>query len=145
MPPAKPVYPVPGPRWHFPAGNLTALWPDPPAYLRRLHARYGNVVRFHLGATAVYLLSDLGHIDHVLRAGAKRYRKSASYDQLKLIFGNGMLVADGDTWAAQRHRAHGLFTPAKVAEFASVACTEAAALFARWEAGGPAPATSSPT
>lgn len=106
--------------------------------------RYGDVVRLHnpLGQGAepdFYLLRRPEDVKHVLQENHRNYRKSSSYDVIRLVVGEGLLTSEGEHWKRQRRLAQPSFHKQRIAHFSRAMAEEAEAMLARWEhapAGG---------
>lgn len=71
---------------------------------------YGDVSHLAFGKLHFLMVNDPDAIEQVLKTDAKLYIKSASYERFRLIFGNGLLISDGDVWRKQRARMASAFT-----------------------------------
>lgn len=88
---------------------------DKLAFLARA-AELGDVVRFHVLGQPVVLVTAPEHIEHVLVKNARAYTKSVrSYDKLKLVLGNGLLTAEGESWLKNRRIAQPAFHRQRIA------------------------------
>src|SRR5262249_25496371 len=85
--------------------ELVFRWPklhaQPLAELEALWRRYGDVVRVPV-VRDYFLLVDPAAIRRVLRDNRKNYDKADSFDDLRLLVGDGLLTARADAWVAQR-------------------------------------------
>jgi cytochrome P450 len=105
---------------------------DPLRGLLEAHRRHGDVVRFKLGALPFYLINDPGAIRKVLVDDADVYVKGSSHDTLRLVLGDSLSTANGETWRRKRELIQPAFHRAPVdASTASIArvCAE---LSRRW-------------
>jgi cytochrome P450 len=99
----------------------------------RLFKRYGDVVRTRV-PSPVLLFFRPRHVRHILRTNVRNYPKSADYDFLRPILGEGIFVSDGDLWARQRRLLAPEFRENVVERFlpGMIECAER--LFAGWDA-----------
>ena len=89
-------------RWPL-VGALPRLLPQPFAYLRTAHEQHGDIFRLDLGVTDFILLNHPNHVQHILRDNARNYRKGGNIaTSLRSLFGNGVLVSEGEHWLRQR-------------------------------------------
>ncbi|TMK23432.1 MAG: cytochrome P450 [Actinobacteria bacterium] len=110
---------------------------DPSAAFDEL-ARYGDIVRLHnvLPQSAepnFFLLRKPEDVKHVLQENHRNYRKSSTYDVVRLVVGDGLLTSEGDHWKRQRRLAQPSFHKERIAHFARAMVEEAEAMLARWE------------
>ena len=100
-------------------GALPYLVRQPFDYLRTAQRQHGDIFKLDLGVTEIVMLNHPRHMQYVLRDNARNYRKGGSmWDSARRMFGNGLVVSEGDYWLRQRrmmqpqfHRRHiaGLF------------------------------------
>ncbi len=103
----------------------------PLAGLERLARAHGDVVRVSMGRD-YFLVSGPAAIRHVLRDNRKNYDKAGSFDELRLLIGDGLLTARNEAWVAQRRVLAKAFVSGAVdAELPRAA---AAALADEWDA-----------
>jgi cytochrome P450 len=93
---------APGPRGSFLLGSIGEFTPDPPRFLWTCARDHGPVVRFRLGPSTVYLVSDPDLLEDVLVRSVARFRKDVDTRDVGSILGEGLLTSDGETW--KRHR-----------------------------------------
>ena len=84
--------------------HALAMKDDPGAFGTQLQREYGDVAHFKLGPISCFQLAHPEHIEQVLVAKSKSFRKPA---RLKLVFGrfegNGLVVSDGPFWKQQHN------------------------------------------
>src|SRR4051794_24418955 len=105
----RPLQTLPGPRGMPLFGSIFDVWRDPLGFLLRGARDHGDVVRFRFGPYDYLLLNDPEVVRHVLVENARAYRKSKSYDALRLVLGNGLVTSEGDFWRRQRKLAQPAF------------------------------------
>lgn len=94
--------------------------------------RYGDVV--HLRApTNILLFFRPSAVKHILRTNVLNYRKSAQYDMLRPILGEGVFVSEGDVWTRQRRLLAPEFRENAVGRFVPSMVECAQRLFADWD------------
>jgi cytochrome P450 len=123
-----PPQPLPGPRGLPLIGHVTP-------FIRHgilgafdsLAKRYGPCYRLPLtfGNTAVMLAHPDG-VERVLRSNRDNYIKGAVYDGARLLFGEGLVTAEGQAWERQRALAQPAFNSAQLAIYlrTMTECTE---------------------
>lgn len=119
---------VAGPEGRFLVGNLIEFFNDPPQFLSQLQRHYGDVVRFRMGRRQVYALFDPELIGQVYIGQHDKFIKNrAFWNNVREIFGNGLLTNEGESWKRQRRIAAPAFQPRSIATYFEqmVALTEA--------------------
>lgn len=93
---------IAGPSWgHF----LRGLQKPPPFFFYELMLQYGDVVKI---GPHVYLINHPDIARHIFKRDQKYYDQNDFVSKrARAIFGNGLVVSDGDTWVNQRR----LLTP----------------------------------
>ena len=74
-------------------------------FLRQSWQRYGEVVRLHMAGRTMILLAHPDHVRHVLYDNRDNYYKGPTYDNFRLLGGNGLITSEGDFWKRQRRLA----------------------------------------
>ncbi|HKA92104.1 MAG TPA: cytochrome P450 [Haliangiales bacterium] len=117
--------------------ELVFRWPklhaQPLAELEALWRRYGDVVRVPV-VRDYFLLVDPAAIRRVLRDNRKNYDKADSFDDLRLLVGDGLLTARADAWVAQRRLLAKVFSTRAAHGDLPVVTRAAEALAATWDA-----------
>lgn len=84
-------------------GALPHIARHPFDYLRDAWTTHGDIFRVDLGVTDAIVLSHPRHVQHVLRDNARNYRKGGNmWTSVRTLFGNGLVVSEGDFWLRQR-------------------------------------------
>lgn len=134
--PPTPTQSFPAPRGKPLVGQLFDAWEDPLALFTRATAEHGDLVKLRFAWLDYYLLNDAAAAHRVLVENAKGYHKSPNYDGLKLMLGQGLLTAEGDTWRRQRKLTQPAFHRESLTGFAEEMQSATAALIERWRAEG---------
>lgn len=119
---------VEGPKGRILLGNLIEFFSDPPRFLTRLQREYGDIARFRMGNRDVYALFDPELIGQVYLGQHDKFIKNrAFWNNVKEIFGDGLLTNEGASWKRQRRIAAPAFQPRSIATYFDqmVALTEA--------------------
>jgi cytochrome P450 len=128
----------PGPRGLPPLGiavDLLARGLLPP--LEDAWRRYGDAVRIPLGTEEVLLFCDPDHVHHVLVANRWNYVKGVTFDNVRLLTGNGLLTSDGELWQKQRQHLQPGFHARRVDVMAQGFVAPATALADEWARRAP--------
>jgi cytochrome P450 len=86
-------------------GHALAMARDPLRFLEQTFRSMGDVVELPMPRLPVLLLDDPSGVDHVLRSAHRTYSKrTAQFDSLALVTGNGLLTVDEGEggWLASR-------------------------------------------
>ncbi len=77
---------------------------DPLGYPIEVTRQYGNFVKFPVGygGQPIYLVQDPELLERVFVSDRDKYMKDVMIRRLTGVFGNGILVSDGDTWKKSR-------------------------------------------
>src|SRR5262249_21008791 len=116
----RPLSALPSPRGLPFFGHVLDIWRDPLKLMNDSARVHGDMVRFRFGPYDFVLLNAPESVHHVLVERQKNYVKSASYDGLKLVLGNGLLTNEGEHWKKQRRLAQPAFHLQRLRGFADV-------------------------
>ncbi len=99
-------------------GSLLELYSDPQNFFQQLHKDYGDVVRFNMVNFDSIAIFDPKLIGEVLVSKHHDYSKNRIFwDNVKEVFGNGLLTNEGESWKTQRKLASPSFRPKSVATY----------------------------
>ncbi|WP_129113861.1 cytochrome P450 [Halegenticoccus tardaugens] len=100
----------PGPKQAPLLGNTRQFFRDSLSFMTACREAYGDVSRFRVGSTDLYLIANPADIQRVLATEAAHYRKPTFQDSLNEVLGDGLLLNEGnDLWERQRRRAQPAF------------------------------------
>jgi cytochrome P450 len=125
----------PGPRGGLLLGSLPEIRRDPLAFLSRIAADYGDIVRIRLGPLNAFVLNHPDDIEHVLITHQHRFIKGRTLSRARRLFGNGLLTSDGALHSRQRRLVQPAFHRARLNEYAGVMATAAAERRDTWRTG----------
>ncbi len=93
--PAAPALPL--------VGGLPYLMRQPFAYLQQAQRDLGDIFEINLGVTSAVVLGHPRHAQYILRDNVRNYRKGGNmWTSVRTMFGNGLVVSEGDFWLRQR-------------------------------------------
>jgi len=92
--------PGPAARWGIP--GLLATRRDQLEWLRRMKARYGDVVEFRVWDHRFVQLNRADLLERVLIRDARHFTKGPSLRKLREVLGEGLLTSEGELHARQR-------------------------------------------
>ena len=127
------VSPVTSPRGNVITGHLSDFGKDPLAFLTRTARDHGPVARLRFGRMRAFLVCDPAMIEEILVRKRNDYVKAAAIRRQRRLFGNGLLINEGESWARQRRLTQPAFHPVNLGRYvpAIIAHTERA--LDRWD------------
>ena len=105
------------PSAHLPPGPPNDSWAgfyrdysrDPLRYLTALQRQYGDIVALRAFNYRVFYLSHPDFIEQLLVTQARKFAKGRILKANRRLFGNGLLISEGDFWLRQRRLAQPAF------------------------------------
>ncbi|GHA43443.1 cytochrome P450 [Streptomyces spiroverticillatus] len=120
---------------HLPLlGHSVALLRDTKGFLESL-AGVGDVVRVNVGTVPVYFLTTPELVRRVLVTDAASFEKGRFFDQLRPLFGNGLLVSSGSWHHRQRRLVQPAFHRSHIKDYAGIMRRHAQQLADSWHPG----------
>lgn len=109
--PADPPSP-PGLPW---LGNLPGLVRHGAVgYLSKQWQQLGDTFVLRVGDRRMVVLAHPDSVAHVLAKNAANYRKEGSYENMRILTGDGLLTLEGDSWRKRRRLAQPSFHRAQI-------------------------------
>ena len=125
----------PGPRGLSVIGSLLEYSRKPLEFSTKCAREYGDVVSLSLGSVRVYLFNHPSLIEEILSKQNQNFIKDISYRALRGVFGDGLLLSDGDLWKRHRRLMQPAFNNERIATYASMTVEDTARMLATWRAG----------
>jgi cytochrome P450 len=127
----------PGPRGNFLFGNFLDFSRDPLGFLSLCAKEYPDVALMRVGRLNSYILNNPDHIEEVLVAKSRYFRKDRFLNLrlFRLLLGNGLLTSDGDFWRRQRRLAQPAFHRDRIANYARVMVDYTERMLESWRDG----------
>jgi len=124
----------PGPRsfWEM-IGMIIQRQKNPIKLYENIFTKYGDIVFFKLGSFRFVMLNDAKAIEQVLQTDSQNYSKSTSYDRFRVIFGNGLLVSEGEVWKKQRRLMAGSFSSKQIEKLHPIMVSETNSILNQWK------------
>ena len=110
-------------RWPL-LGDIPDLYRDVTGTFARIAAKYGPRAPFYMGTQRGMLLSDPEDARRVLLAPESDARKSRYTKMMGVVFGDSVLIAEGDAWRRQRDYLNPLFAPKAVRSYIPIILDE---------------------
>jgi cytochrome P450 len=125
----------PGPRGGLLLGSLPEIRRDPLAFLSRVGAEYGDIVRIRLGPLNAFVLNHPDDVEHVLITHQHRFIKGRTLSRARRLFGHGLLTSDGALHTRQRRLVQPVFHRTRLNDYAGIMATAAAERRDTWRDG----------
>ena len=109
---------IPGPKGLPVLGMALEFNKDPFAYAKEV-AKYRPIASVPFPGIELLYVLEPELIEKVLLQDSKRYCKGAFMSRLEIVFGDGILLAEGDAWKTQRRRMAPAFTMQAVREMST--------------------------
>ena len=126
----------PGPRPHFLLGNLPEFGADTLRFFENCARDYGDVVRLSFAAWPGFLLNHPDHCEYVLVTNHRNFIKHTWFwRHVRSVFGDGLLVSEGEQWVQQRKLIQPAFHKEKINGYGRVMVGYAERMLSRWRDG----------
>jgi cytochrome P450 len=120
---------------HFLLGSLRKFTSDTLKFMLDIR-QYGDVVRFHFGPFATYVVNHPDLIHDILVTNADKYGKDRVTKMvLNPVLGNGLFLSDGEFWKRQRKLAQPAFHSKRISDYAQIMVDYASEVAAYWQDG----------
>lgn len=106
---------------------------NPMKFYEDTFKEYGDIAYLRLGKNGFLMLNDADAIEQVLQKDAHLYTKSAAYERFRLIFGNGLLVSNGEVWKKQRRLMASSFSSKNIERLHPLIIEETRQMLKSWE------------
>ena len=126
---------TPGPRGLSLLSSLVEYTYTPLEFSLKCARKYGDVVSLSVGPVSIYLFNHPSLIEEVLNKQNQNCIKDISYRVLKGVFGDGLLLSDGEIWKRHRRLMQPAFSSDRIAGYASMIVADTAQMLARWRTG----------
>jgi cytochrome P450 len=124
---------VAGPAGRALTGNLRAFANDPLDFLSRTAREFGPVSALRFGRSRAYLISDPAMIEEVLVKKRLDFIKAGPIRAQRRLFGRGLLINEGNSWAHQRRLAQPAFHPGRLGPYVAPIARHTEAMLERWK------------
>jgi cytochrome P450 len=92
-------------------GTLPDIIRHPAELCRKLMLEHdGALMRLNLGAGSVFLATRPEHVEHIVINRAENYWKGRIFQRIRFVFGDGLLLSEGERWKTQRRLQQPAFT-----------------------------------
>lgn len=126
----------PGPRGDTFLGSTLDFKESPLEFAVYAQKAYGDVVRFRVGPSTWYLVSDPALIMELMVDRAQEFRKPAVARRLwEKFLGNGVLTTEGEVWRRQTRLIRPAFKAGRIAAYGETMVAYTERLMADWAEG----------
>lgn len=124
----------PGPKGRPLIGVLPQLARDPAGFCTRAMLEFDDLVRLDLGFAAIYLVTLPEHVRHVLVDNHENYWKGTLFGRARFLFGNGLVLNEGESWKRQRRLMQPAFAHRRTTSLVPLMSEVVEQRLAGWEA-----------
>ena len=124
-----------GPRGSFFLGHLGELQREQLRFYATCARDFGDVVPLRLGFRRAFLVYHPDAIEQVLVTRNRDYQKSPGVRLLRSLFGDGLLLSEGDFWLRQRRLVQPAFHRQRVSAYGEVMTAYTTRRLAQWKEG----------
>lgn len=113
-------------------GDLPAFRADRLGFFTRLARTQGDVARFRIGPFRGWSLAHPDDIGGVLVTHADRFQKGPVLQRARLVLGDGLLTAEGETHRTHRRLLQQAFHPARIVAYGDTMVARTSSTIDRW-------------
>jgi cytochrome P450 len=124
-----------GPRGHFILGSLREVQRDQLGFYTACAREFGDVVPVRLGTRRAVIVYHPDAIEQVLVTQNRHFHKSPGVRLLKPLFGDGLLLSEGDFWLRQRRLVQPAFHRQRIGAYGEVMTAYTTRRLAQWKDG----------
>jgi cytochrome P450 len=117
----------------LPYGSFGAILRDPLGFQLRARERFGDIVRFRNGPFLVHFLYHPDQVRQVLVERQKNYLRSWQYRLMQRLFGDSLVVSEGEFWARERRLAQPAFHRERLSNYAAIMVEATNRSLNRWQ------------
>jgi cytochrome P450 len=125
----------PGPKPHFPIGNMPLASRDPLRTFLAWAREFGDIFYYRALWLQVYFLNDPDLIESVLIRNSHNFLKDRVVQNSRWFFGQGLLTNEGESWLRQRRLSQPAFHRERVAAYARTMTAYTQQMLASWKDG----------
>ena len=125
----------PGPKPHFPIGNMPLASSDPLGTFLAWFQEFGDIFYYRAAWLHVYILSDPELIEWVLVRNYQKFLKDRVVQNSRWFFGQGLLTNEGESWLRQRRLSQPAFHRERIAAYAQLIAGYAEETLTTWKDG----------
>lgn len=121
----------------FISGSYFDFFQNQLEFLSNSAKNYGDVVRLRFFHLPIYLINHPDLIEEVFSKNSANFRKAKTVraPSQRMLFGNSLLVSEGDVWLQQRRAIQPAFHNTFINDYAKIVVETAADFIKNWKAG----------
>lgn len=124
----------PGPRGVPLVGVLPQMVRDPAGFCTRTMLELNDLARLNVGFASIYLVTLPDHVRHVLVDNHENYWKGTLFNRARFLFGQGLVLNEGESWRRQRRLMQPAFAHRRIASLVPIMAEVVEQRLAGWEA-----------
>jgi cytochrome P450 len=114
--------------------NIREMVRDPLLFFKNIASEYGDIVCYRPAPEPAYLLNHPDYIRHVLVDNNRNYSKDTRSNQIfGKVVGQGLIVAEGETWRKQRRMMQPAFHHTRIEKLDSLIVEVAQSMLDHWQ------------
>jgi cytochrome P450 len=125
----------PGPHGLPFLGHALQYTRDPFGFMLRCAREYGPVSYARLSGRPHFLLTEPADVERVLVTNHRNYSKGEVQAREASLFGNGLLLSEGDFWRSQRRIMQPAFHRRRIEQYAEIMTASTERMLASWQDG----------
>jgi cytochrome P450 len=125
----------PGPKPHFPYGNMPLAGDDPLETFLGWAREFGDIFYYRAIWLQVYFLNDPELVESVLIRNAQNFQKDRVVQNSRWFFGQGLLTNEGESWLRQRRLSQPAFHRERISSYAEIMRCYCEEMLASWQPG----------
>jgi cytochrome P450 len=118
-----------------PKGNLNKFQCAALGFMTKCARKYGDVVMFRFVNVRRALLCHPDHVEYVLAAHYRQFKRGRALQLTRRVFGNGLLTSEGDFWLRQRRLAQPAFHRDRIDACGRVMTAYPEQMLEKWRGG----------
>ena len=122
----------PGPKPHFPIGNMPLASRDPLAVFSAWAKEFGDIFYYRAAWIHVYFLNHPDLIEAVLVRNYQNFLKDRVVQNSRWFFGQGLLTNEGESWLRQRRLSQPAFHRERIASYTKIMTDYAEQMLSSW-------------
>ena len=116
----------------IPYGSFREFLDDPLEFQLRVRERFGDVFRYRIGPLIVHFVYHPDHVHRVLTEHQPNYLRGWQYKILQRLFGDNLVVSEGNHWRRQRKLAQPAFHHQRLSGYGKIMVDATSGMIRGW-------------